>query len=292
MSKSNLSHLVQLGLAVTIMSSSGTLGRYINLPPATIIWIRCIIGVFALFAVIQIMNLNIRIKDKRSGIYLLLGGILLGGHWVTYFYALRLSSVAVGMLALFTYPVISAILEPLVLKTRFDPWTIILALISLAGLFFLVPELSFDNQYTLGITIGVISAIFYSFRNILIKKQIGGQSGITIMFYQLLVVSVLGWPMLWIESTSWSAVSGNWQGLLVLGLLTTATGHTLFTFSFRHFSVSTVSILSALTPLIGTFYGYIVLSEVPTGNTLIGGGIIFSTVLAESLRHVMKRKVS
>lgn len=120
MNKSSTSHFLSLGLAITIMSTSGTLGRYIQLPPPSIIWIRCVIGAIALFLVMQIWSINFKIPGRKNFYTLALGGILLGGHWVTYFYALQLSTVAIGMLSLFTYPVITALLEPLILKTSFQ----------------------------------------------------------------------------------------------------------------------------------------------------------------------------
>ncbi|WP_421872622.1 DMT family transporter [Marinoscillum sp.] len=289
MSQNQPSHFLSLALAIFIMSSSGTLGRYIELPPPTIIWLRCVIGAIALLIIIKSFSYELQIKRRKDAFFLFLGGMLLGGHWVTYFYALQLSTVAIGMLSLFTYPVISAILEPLILKTRFQRSTIVLAIISLIGVSFLVPELSFDNQYTLGIAVGILSAFFYSFRNIILKKQISGQSGMTLMFYQLLVIALIGWPMLWIESPSWQEIALNWKALLFLGLFTTATGHTLFTFSFKHFSVSTVSILSALTPLVGIFYGYLFLQEVPGERTLIGGALILSTVILESIATIRRK---
>lgn len=288
MNQNQSSHFLQFGLAIAIMSTSGTLGRYIELPPPAIIWIRCVIGSIALLLVMKAFKLDLTINTRKGFWFIVLGGILLGAHWVTYFYALQLSTVAIGMLSLFTYPVITAFLEPLILKTRFQASTIILAIISLVGVSFLVPELTLENEYTVGILIGVISAFCYSFRNILLKKQIAGQSGMSLMFYQLLVISVLGWPMLWIGEVTPTNIVMNWKGLLILGLFTTATGHTLFTFSFKHFSVSTVSILSALTPLLGTFYGYLFLSEVPAGKTMIGGALIFSTVIAESYKSIKK----
>lgn len=290
MSKNQTSHFLQLGLAITIMSSSGVLGRYIALPPPAIIWIRCIIGAIALFIAMKMMAIDFKIARRKDAFFLLIGGLLLGGHWVTYFYALQLSTVAVGMLSLFTYPVITAILEPLILKSPFQKSTIVLALLSLVGVSFLVPELNIENNYTLGILVGMISAVFYSLRNILLKTQIGSQSGVKLMFYQLLVIILLGWPMLLTTPVTWTEINANWLGLLILSLLTTATGHTLFTFSFRHFSVSTVSVLSALTPLLGTVYGYLILNEIPAEKTFIGGTLIFSTVILESIFSIRRSR--
>jgi len=44
----------------------------------------------------------------------------MGGHWITYFYALKLSNVAIGMLSLFAYPIFTALLEPFFIKVKFD----------------------------------------------------------------------------------------------------------------------------------------------------------------------------
>ena len=54
-------------------------------------------------------------------------------HWVTYFYALKLSNVALGVLSLYTFPIIIALLEPLFLKVKFDPIYILLGLMVLIG---------------------------------------------------------------------------------------------------------------------------------------------------------------
>ena len=45
----------------------------------------------------------------------------MGGHWITYFYALKFSNVAIGMLSLYTFPVMTALLEPFFIKVKLDP---------------------------------------------------------------------------------------------------------------------------------------------------------------------------
>ncbi|MFT6865195.1 MAG: drug/metabolite transporter (DMT)-like permease [Cyclobacteriaceae bacterium] len=285
------SHFLQLGLAILIMSSSGTLGRYIDLPVPVIIWIRCVIGSVALYLVIRFGGFGIRISRGKSFWMLFISSIFLGIHWITYFYALKLSSVAVGMLSLFTYPVITALLEPIMLKVKFQKSTVFIGMIAFFGVMLLAPELNFENDYTLGIAMGIFSALTYSIRNILLKKQISDQSGVTLMFYQLLIITLILWPVLFLFNFDVDqSIVENWQPLLILGLFTTAAGHTLFVLSFRHFTISTVSIISALTPLLGTIIGFFVLSEVPAGRTYIGGCLILLTVIAESIRTVNAAK--
>ncbi|MEQ8582148.1 MAG: DMT family transporter [Marinoscillum sp.] len=285
-----LAHFLQLGLAIFIMSSSGTLGRYIELPPPVTIWMRCIIGAVALFIVLKAGKFDLRIGNRKNFWLLFGSALLLAAHWISYFYSLKLSTVAVGMLSLFTYPVITAFLEPLILKTRFQKSSLAFGMLAFVGVALLAPELSFENDYTLGIAIGIFSALTYSIRNILMKKRVAEQSGITLMFYQLLFITLLIWPGLFLFEFEPAQVSINWEALLILGLFTTAAGHTLLVLSFKHFTVSTVSVISALTPLLGTFLGYLVLHEIPAGRTYIGGSLIFLTVVAESLKSIFQNR--
>lgn len=280
-----LSNLIQLGLAIVVMSSSGVIGRYVDLPPPVTIWIRCMLGTLALYLVLKFGRISFKLGWGRHFQILFFSSVLMGLHWITYFYSLQLSNVAIGMLSLFTYPVMTALLEPLILQTRFRYSHLGLAIIAFAGVALLIPELTLKNDYTLGIVVGVFSALFYSIRNILLKKNISEHSGITLMFYQLLTLTILLVPVLFLfDFDMKQGIIANWHVLLLLGLFTTALGHTLFVLSFKHFSISTVSIISSLTPLLGAFLGYIFLDEVPAGRTLIGGLLIFLTVIAESLK--------
>lgn len=285
-----LAHLLQLGLAIFIMSSSGTLGRYIELPPPVTIWMRCIIGAVALFIVLKVGKFDLRIGNPKNFWLLFGSSLLLAGHWVSYFYSLKLSTVAIGMLSLFTYPVITAFLEPVMLKIPFQKSSLALGILAFVGVALLAPELSFENEHTLGIAIGVFSALCYSIRNILMKKRVAQQSGITLMFYQLLFISLSLWPVLFGFEFEPAQLSTDWEALLILGLFTTATGHTLLVLSFKHFTVSTVSVISALTPLLGILLGFLVLNEIPAGRTYIGGSLIFLTVVTESLKSIFQKR--
>lgn len=283
---------IQLWLAIAVMSSSGALGRYIGFAPEVTIWARCVIGSMILFMVLKLLKISTFIGWGKSFRMVVFTSLLLGGHWVTYFYALKLSNVAVGMLSMFTYPVMTAILEPLILGVKYRMSDLVLALIAFSGLFFLVPELSFENEMTIGVICGVCSALMYSLRNITIKKSLSGYSGITSMYYQLIILAILMSPVLYIDGleANYNQLQMNWDALLVLGIVTTAIGHTLFVISIKKFSVVTVSILSCLSPLFGILLGYLFLDEIPEDNVLIGGAIIFATVLIESLKSIKDSK--
>ena len=212
----------------------------------------------------------------------------MGLHWLTYFWALKLSNVAIGMLSLFTYPVLTAILEPIMTRTSFKWVDIFLAALAFVGVYFLIPEFSLANDTTLGILLGLFSSLLYSLRNILLKQSVSITSGTVLMFYQLIIVTVALLPVLFwypLDNTA-KVFQDEWEAILLLALYTTALGHTLLVRSFRHFKITTVSIITCLTPVLGIFQAMIFLNEKPTHQVLIGGSIIMISVVIESIRSI------
>lgn len=276
--------ILEINIAMLFISTSGVLGRYIDLDPKLIIALRGVMGALFLGVFILWKKTSWRIyKEDWKNVFL--GGFLLGVHWVLYFYALQLSNVAIGMLSIFTYPVITSLLEPLILKTKFQRIHIFLATLVLFGLYLLVPEFNIESDYTLAIILGVISAFCYALRNLLMKTKVSKYPGTTLMWYQIVIVSVCLIPVLFMK-VDWESVVVQLPWLALLGLLTTTIGHTLFLMSFKNFSVTTASLMSSAQPIYGIILGIIFLNEIPTINTLIGGGLILVSVVVESRRAV------
>lgn len=282
MKNQHLKHLAELNIAMMLISTSGVLGRYISMPPPVTIWWRCLFAVVLIGGYCWYKKIDLKIKSKRDLKTIIISGLFLGAHWVTYFYALQLSNVAIGMLSLFTYPVITALLEPLFFKSKLNKMHVFLSVLVLVGIYFLTPELNLENNYTQGIIFGLISSVFYAIRNILMKKKVAVYHGSMLMFYQLVIVTVVLWPSLLLFDAA--PTVNDWGALIALALLTTTIGHTLFVMSFKNFSIGTASIISSIQPVYGILFGILLLSEIPSKNTIIGGLLILTTVLIESIQ--------
>ena len=281
-----LRHIIELNIALLLISTSGVLGRYIDLAPPVTIWLRCILAAVIIGVYCWKMGITLKFNVKKNGISFLFGSVFLGIHWITYFYALQLSTVAIAMLSLFTFPVITALLEPLFFKMKLDPWQILMGIIVLIGIYFLLPNFDFNNDYTKGVLIGVVSAFFYALRNIVLKKQLVVYPPTMLMFYQLLFITFLMWPVLFMFDTSNIIV--QWDAILALAIVTTAMGHTLFVVSLKNFSASTAGIFSSIQPIYGIILAYFLLDELPSANILIGGFLILTTVGLESFKTYRK----
>ncbi|MBT8303231.1 MAG: DMT family transporter, partial [Bacteroidia bacterium] len=262
MKNQHLRHLIELNLATLFISTSGALGKYIEMPTPVIIWWRCFLAAIFLYVFCKYRKTSLKIQTKKDVAPFVISSLFLGAHWITYFYSLKLSNVAIGMLSLFTFPIITAILEPFFVKVRFDRMHIVLGLIVLLGIYILAPEFSIESDHVKGILLGILSAICYSIRTLILKRHVATYNGTILMFYQVLILTVVLLPTLYFMGSS--GIKTQYPYVLLLALLTTAIGHTLFIGSLRYFKVSTASIIGSIQPIYGIIIAFFFLGEIPT----------------------------
>ena len=286
----HLIKILELNLAVFLISTSGVLGRYITLNPTVTIFYRTLLAAVLFYIFCKWKKFDLRIDNKKDVLKVVISGVLMAGHWVFYFFALQYSNVAIGILSLFTYPVITAFLEPVILKLKFSKSHLALGCLVLFGIYFLVPEISFENNYFIAVLFGILSGAFYALRNILMKKEIEKYNGSVLMMYQIVVVAIVLMPVVFFSD--FTEVVGQWAPILTLAIVTTCMGHTLFLISLRNFSTTAASIMSSAQPLYAILLGMLFLEEYPSLKTIIGGVLIMSAVIVESIRSIRKKSIS
>ncbi|EAR13862.1 putative permease [Polaribacter irgensii 23-P] len=282
MNKGPIKNLLLLLLATLFISTSGVLGKYIAMPVEVIIWFRASLAMVFLFVYGKFKKIDFSIKSTKDYKPFFISGVLMTVHWITYFYALKLSNVALGVLSLYTFPIMVALLEPLFLKVKFSPIYILLGLMVLAGLYVLTPEFNIESAQAKGILFGVFSAFCYAIRILILKQYVARYNGTTLMLYQTIIITVLLLPTLFFMDLS--GLKSQFAYLILLALLTTAIGHSLMLHSLKFFSATTTSIISSLQPVFGICIAYFLVNEIPSLKTYIGGGLIILTVVIESIR--------
>ena len=282
MKNQHTNHLIELLIGTLFISTSGVLGKLIDLPTPVIVWFRSALGALFLYVFCRYRKFNIKINSRRDISTILLSSVLLGVHWITYFYALKFSNVALGMLSIFTFPVITALLEPLFIKSKLNSIHIVLGVVVLVGIYILAPDYDFESSHVKGILFGIFSAFCYALRNLILKRHIGQYNGTTLMMYQIFILSILLIPVMFTMDIS--NITTQYPYVILLALLTTAIGHSIFIHSLNYFSVSTASIINSIQPVLGIIMAFLFLKEIPTWNTFFGGSLILATVIIESIR--------
>ena len=100
----NLSNLI---LATLFISTSGVLGKYIAMPSEVIIWFRSAFAMIFLYGFCKYKKISIKVPNFKHHVPLTISSLFMAIHWITYFYALKLSNVALGMLSLYTFPILT-----------------------------------------------------------------------------------------------------------------------------------------------------------------------------------------
>ena len=278
-------HLTHKGLwavhsAVFLFGLTALFSKLIALPALEITLLRSLVAVLALWAVMRWQGEPLGLRARQDYAIVLLLGVLLAGHWVTYFHAMQVSSIAVGVIALYTFPVMTVFLEPLFHGERAHYFDIFSALAVLFGIYLLVPEFQLGHSTTQGVMWGMLSALLFSLRNIIQGRYFSAYPAKHALFYQILITIIVLLPF---GSKVVPEVNIlQWSQILLLGVVFTALPHTLFAFSLLHFKAKTASLVACLQVVYATLFAALILDELPAMTTVTGGVIVVGAAVFET----------
>ena len=274
--------LITVHLAVLIFGATALFSKIIPLSSVDITLYRSVFAVMIIAVYMAYKKQPYLLYTEKDYLMAMLLGLLLTLHWVSYFYAMQISSVAVGVIALYTFPVITVFLEPLFHGEKPHLVDILSSIAVLIGIYIIVPEFSLDNNTTLGVVWGIFSALMMSLRNIMQRRYFSSHPASKTLFYQAGMVVILLFlfrdaPVADIEVDSW------WL-LLLLGIIFTALPHTLFAHGLRHLKAKTASLIASVQVFYAAVFAAVILGEWLTWNEIAGGAIIVSAAVFESLQ--------
>jgi drug/metabolite transporter (DMT)-like permease len=275
--------LLTLYLSAFLMGATGLFSKTIHLPAWDITGYRTWIASFLLFAWVWWRERKIGLSSIRDYWRIVFLGALLAIHWITFFHSMQVSSVSVGLISLYAYPVMTVFMEPFVKKTLLDWRDVVTGFVVLLGVYFLIPEFNLDNNVTQGVCWGAVSAFTFALRNLLLGHWFSGQSAARSMSYQVLVVALLMTPVIWVSDHQPTSI--DWWQLICLGIVFTAFAHTLLGDSLRYLKAKTVALVACIQPVFGVIYDITFLHTVPGLTTLIGGAIILLAAVYESVKE-------
>jgi drug/metabolite transporter (DMT)-like permease len=277
------SGLVEIHVAVLLFGLAGLFAKFLPLPAWCIVLGRTGFATMALAAALLFSKGGRFPQGGKTIILFCLLGMILAIHWITFFHAIQVSSVAVGLLAFSTFPVFITCLEPLWFneKRRMIDW--LTALLVLAGLGIMVYPSGFRGQVFSGVIWGTLAGFTFAILSLLNRKWVRDYPPVVIALYQNAVAALVLLPMLAVADLR---VNARQIGLLVfLGVICTALSHALFIRGLRFVRAQLASVIACLEPVYGIAFAFFLLHEVPSITTLAGGALIVVTAVAATHRR-------
>lgn len=217
------------------------------------------------------------LRDARG---LLISGLLLAGHWVSFFVSVKVAGVAIATLGFASFPAFTVILEGLIFRERIRANEILLVLAVSAGLILVTPTFDIASQATEGLLWAVASGLLFSLLSLNNRANSGRLPAVQAALWQNAVVALCLLPFAAPGLTEVRPLDWVWIGLL--GIFCTGVAHSLFVASLAVIKARTAAVVFAMEPVYGITLAWLLFHETPTVRMLLGGVLIIAAIVASS----------
>ena len=275
------SALGALHIGALMFGLTGVFGKLAAASSSIIVFGRAAFAVIALAFFARFASntawQSLRGSDWRR---LVLGGLLLAGHWVSFFISVKVAGVAIATLGFASFPAFTVVLEGLIFRERIRSNEIILVLLVSVGLVLVTPDFDLASQATLGLLWSVLSGLLFSLLSLTNRASSGRIQAVQAALCQNLVVAACLLPAAAPGLSSVTPLDWLWIGLL--GVFCTGVAHSLFVASLAVIKARTAAMVFALEPVYGITFAWLLFTEQPTMRMLLGGALIIVAIVVSS----------
>ena len=269
--------LLYAHIAVFFFGLAGIIARSIPQPSITVVAGRVFFAALSLLIIIAIRKQSLRIHSRNDLLFFLLSGIILAAHWGFFFWSVKISSIAIGLLTVSTFPVFAAVLEPLFFREPFRPKALIASVVALAGIVLIIPDFTPGSDGLTGALAGTFAGLLFAFLSLINRKYVGRYAGTVLAFYQDGIAFIVLLPFVIALKPQITPV--EWGGLAFLGVFCTGIAHTLFIISLKKLKTATAGVLTMLEPVYGVLIAIPLFHEIPDMKTIAGGTVILAIAI-------------
>jgi len=285
---------------VLIWGFTAVLGALITLDAIPLVWYRMLLASGFILVWIKWKNKDLRVSPRKF-LVLVIAGIVIALHWLTFFGAIKVSNVSITLALLSTGAFFTSILEPIFYKRKLVGYEVVFGLIVIVGLYIIFKV---ETDQYLGIVLALISAFLSAVFTLINGKLVKQAAPSVISFYELFAgVVAISIYLLVITITSEGArgfgseffvlSATDWIYLLVLASICTAYAFIASVAVMKHLSPYTIMLTINLEPVYGIFLAFLVFGnkEQMDPQFYFGAAIILTTVILNGYLKT-KRKIN
>jgi drug/metabolite transporter (DMT)-like permease len=207
----------------------------------------------------------------RPSRLLLLNGVVLAAHWVSFIAALQRAPIGTVLLITYLAPVGIAAFAPAYLGEVVPARTKLALAVALSGIV-LIALPAMDGTSADGIALAFLTGALYVPLALLNKALSDTHGGVELALYQLLVAGAILLPFSLLAD--WGTPDVDWLWLAVLGVVYTAFAFATYLDSLVHLPATRAAVLLYLEPASAVFFGWVLLHQDPTPSTIVGGLLV------------------
>lgn len=264
-----------LGIVVVLAAGSlwGTLGLFVRylgelgLDTMNIVTVRIYVTALSMVLLTAVYNRKLfRIKLKDIWCFLGSGLISITGFSFFYFTTIRMTTVAISAVLLYTAPIMVMLMSALLFKETLTLRTVVACALAFCGCFLVAGIIGNGGQVPpLAVLTGLAAALAYASYSILGRIVLNkGYHGLTLTVYTFLFAAIGILPLSDFPELIVAVTNGSPADIAVmlgLGLVATVAPYLLYTTGLSLIETSKASIMASAEPVVATLCSTIVLHE-------------------------------
>ncbi|ASK61260.1 EamA family transporter [Virgibacillus phasianinus] len=283
-------------IGVFAVSTSAILVKLADGAPASIIANYRLLFAVLIMSPIVLLYYRHEFKkiQKKDWILAIFAGVFLAFHFILWFESLNYTSVASSVVLVTLQPIFAFLGTYIFFRERFTAGAVISMVIALFGSVIISwGDLQISGIALFGDILALlgsmmVTAYFLIGQNMRRRLSlmtytfiVYGISSITLIIYNAsLGYSFVGYP------------ANYWWIFILLAIIPTFLGHTMFNWALKWLSTSTISMAIVFEPIGASLLAYIILNEVVTWSQWLGGTIVLFGLFLFIMSTTKKRKVT
>ena len=245
---------LQMHFCVLLWGFTAILGKAITLEALPLVWMRMVIVTAALLLFPQFWKGLARLSWRLILIYLGIGTFVTA-HWITFYSSIKMANASIAATCMAVAPIFVALIEPLLMKRRFDIRELFFGVAIVPGVALVVGGT--PTGMRAGIAVGILAALFGALFSTLNKRYIHDGDATTMTGLQMVVGAVfLGF----VSPHVWPSRQDAFL-IFVLAIGCTLVPYVLWLVALRHLSTFSASLAVNMEPVYAILLAIALLGE-------------------------------
>ncbi|RTE51683.1 DMT family transporter [Arenibacter aquaticus] len=282
---------LHLHFIVFIWGFTAVLGKLISIEALPLVWYRMGMASLIILVYILIRYKSLRVTPKILST-LLIAGIVVALHWVTFFMAIKISNVSVALATMSTGALFTALIEPFWYGRKMVGYELVFGVAVILGLAIMF---NLEADYTAGILLALLSALLASIFSLINGKLIQKENPAVISFYELgsgvLFLSLYLWMDQGFDQEFFQLSLIDWFYIFILASVCTAYAFIVSVKVMKYIAPYTVMLTNNLEPVYAIVLAFIILGDSEKMSPLfyLGALLILTTVIANGILKNRKK---